>query len=99
MLLQFCTHCTCSLMQWLAHNKTCPQCREKCLQRNVIRLYIDTSDTSSQPDVELDPEEMKVNGPVLALCVCVCVCLRVIAWGYITFLFLCRRNLLYKNVT
>jgi hypothetical protein len=49
-------------MQWLGHNKTCPQCREKCLRKNVIRLYVDAGDTFSQANVELDPEEMKVNG-------------------------------------
>lgn len=29
----------------------------------MIRLYIDTTDTSSQADIELDPEEMKVSMP------------------------------------
>ena len=59
----------CSLMQWLGHNKTCPQCREKCMRKNVIRLFVDSSDSLSQANVELDPEEMKVNG--LGVCVCV----------------------------
>ena len=61
-------------MQWLGHNKTCPHCRETCKQRNIIRLYIDTSSTLSQADVvELDPQEMKVNW-LMGLDVCVYVC-------------------------
>ncbi|XP_062127563.1 E3 ubiquitin-protein ligase TRAIP [Drosophila sulfurigaster albostrigata] len=31
-------HHTC-LMQWLERSKTCPQCRNKCTNRNIIRVY------------------------------------------------------------
>lgn len=31
-------HHTC-LMQWLERSKTCPQCRNKCTTRNIIRVY------------------------------------------------------------
>ena len=46
----------------------------------MIRMYIDTSDTLSQANVELDPEEMKVNGGFHA---CVCV------WGGGDCIMLC----------
>ena len=36
----------------------------------MIRMYINTSDTLSQVNVELDPEEMKVNGSFMRVCVC-----------------------------
>jgi TRAF-interacting protein len=51
-------HYTC-LSQWLAHQKTCPQCRERCLPRNVIRLFIDDSTESLQADNNtLGPKEL-----------------------------------------
>ena len=77
-------------MQWLGHNKTCPQCREKCMRKNVIRLFVDSSDSLSQANVELDPEEMKVN----RLGVCVCV----FEINYISISSLYRINLPYKSV-
>ena len=50
-----------SLSQWLAHQKTCPQCRERCLPRNVIKLFIDDSTESLQADNgTLGPQELKV---------------------------------------
>lgn len=53
-------HFTC-LTQWLAHQKSCPQCREKCLPRNVIKLYIDSCDTTlSQIPIDTqDPVELQ----------------------------------------
>ena len=48
------------LSQWLAHQKTCPQCREKCLPRNVIKLFINSNDLSQLTDTQIiDPQEMK----------------------------------------
>lgn len=49
-----------SLSQWLAHQKTCPQCREKCLIRNVIKLFIDTNELSRCSLEDITPQEMKV---------------------------------------
>ena len=52
-----------SLSQWLAHQKTCPQCRERCLPRNVIKLFIDVNDRSTlSADLNtLDSKELKVR--------------------------------------
>lgn len=47
------------LSQWLAHQKTCPQCREKCLPRNVIKLFIDSNDISRADTKMSDPQEMQ----------------------------------------
>ncbi|XP_017867218.1 PREDICTED: E3 ubiquitin-protein ligase TRAIP [Drosophila arizonae] len=40
-------HHTC-LMQWLERSKTCPQCRNKCTTRNILRVYFNVAnlDTS-----------------------------------------------------
>jgi TRAF-interacting protein len=53
-------HFTC-LSQWLAHQKTCPQCRERCLPRSVIKLFIDDATESLRSDNNstLDPKELK----------------------------------------
>ena len=52
-----------SLTQWLAHQKTCPQCRERCLQRNVVKLFIDSGDSSMLNSTQsMEPQEMKVGG-------------------------------------
>ena len=58
------------------------------MRKNVIRLYIDTSDSLSQANVELDPEEMKVNGPDVFVCMCV----------FEIIFSLYRINLPYKSV-
>lgn len=51
-----------SLSQWLAHQKTCPQCRERCLPRNVLKLFIDDSSDSLRCDNNaLNPQELKVT--------------------------------------
>ena len=52
-----------SLSQWLAHQKTCPQCRERCLPRNVIKLFIDTGEQHSRnsDNTTLDPREVAVR--------------------------------------
>ncbi len=47
------------LSQWLAHQKSCPQCRERCLPRNVIKLYVDSSDLSQVATESLDPNELQ----------------------------------------
>lgn len=48
------------LSQWLLHGKNCPQCRERCLERNIIRLYVNTpSDTSMVESSLLDPQELQ----------------------------------------
>lgn len=48
------------LSQWLNHQKTCPQCRERCLPRNVIKLYTDTSgDLSQVHHSSLSPQELQ----------------------------------------
>lgn len=51
-----------SLSQWLAHQKTCPQCRERCQPRSVLKLFIDDSNDSLQTGDNniLDPKELKV---------------------------------------
>ena len=52
----------CSLIQWLAHQKTCPQCRERCLQRNVVKLFVDSGDSSMLNTTQsMEPHEMKVG--------------------------------------
>ena len=52
----------CSLTQWLAHQKTCPQCRERCLQRNVVKLFVDSGDSSMLNTTQsMEPQEMKVS--------------------------------------
>ena len=32
--------------QWLAHQKSCPQCRDKCLPRQILRLFLDSGSTT-----------------------------------------------------
>lgn len=49
----------CSLSQWLVHQKTCPQCRIRCLPRNVLKLFIDSA--SPLVDEDLDSGELKVG--------------------------------------
>lgn len=34
-----CFHFHC-LTQWLERSKSCPQCRSKCTQRNILRIYL-----------------------------------------------------------
>ncbi len=50
----------CSLSQWLTHQKTCPQCRVRCLPRNVLKLFIDSNDSTSLASSQ-DPRELKVH--------------------------------------
>ena len=47
------------LTQWLAHQKSCPQCREKCLPRSVIKLYTNTSDLTQVSAGSMEPQEMR----------------------------------------
>lgn len=47
------------LKQWLAHQKSCPQCREKCLPRSVIKLYTNTSDLTQVSAGSMEPQEMR----------------------------------------
>lgn len=50
-----------SLSEWLAHSKTCPQCREKCANKSVIKLYLDACASEEDRDLgDLDSEELKV---------------------------------------
>ena len=50
-----------SLSEWLAHSKTCPQCREKCANKSVIKLYLDSSASEEDRDLtDLDSEQLKV---------------------------------------
>ena len=46
------------LSQWLTHQKTCPQCREKCLPRSVIKLFINSNELSITDTQLTDPQEM-----------------------------------------
>lgn len=55
-----------SLNQWLDHRLTCPQCRVKCTKKQVLKLFIDSSnnDTSlltSEDINEVSKEELKVS--------------------------------------
>ncbi|XP_065917083.1 E3 ubiquitin-protein ligase TRAIP-like [Dysidea avara] len=50
------------LSQWLAHSNTCPQCRDKCAKKSVIKLYIDSSASDVEKDVaDLDSEQLKAE--------------------------------------
>lgn len=50
-----------SLSEWLAHSKTCPQCREKCANKSVIKLYLDSCASEEDRDLtSLDSDELKV---------------------------------------
>lgn len=52
-----------SLSQWLAHQKTCPQCRERCLPRNVLKLFLNDSNESLRAENEsLNEQELKARG-------------------------------------
>jgi len=52
----------CSLSQWLVHSSTCPQCRDKCAKKSVIKLYINSSAPDVEKDVaDLDSDQLKVN--------------------------------------
>jgi TRAF-interacting protein len=35
------------LMQWMERSKSCPQCRNKCTERNIIRIYF-----NNQPNLD-----------------------------------------------
>ena len=51
-----------SLSQWLAHQKTCPQCRERCLPRNVLKLFLNDSTESMRVENEsLNEQELKAR--------------------------------------
>lgn len=45
------------LIQWLERSKSCPQCRNKCTERNIFRVYFnnmvnsDSSSTQSTADL------------------------------------------------
>ena len=46
------------LNQWLVHSKTCPQCRNSCRPKEVLKLFVTSSGEGH--DVECtDPKEMK----------------------------------------
>lgn len=47
------------LSEWLKVQKNCPQCREKCLPRNVIKLYTNSNDLTTAELDSLDPQEMR----------------------------------------
>lgn len=48
------------LTEWLSHQKSCPQCREKCLLRNVLKLFVDSSESLTQVDSQsLDPDQLR----------------------------------------
>lgn len=45
-------------MQWLERSKSCPQCRNKCSEKNIIRIYFNTTslgDTTLNKD---DPSKL-----------------------------------------
>jgi len=51
-----------SLSEWLGHSKTCPQCREKCANKSVIKLYVDSCAPSEDKDIsDLNGEQLKVR--------------------------------------
>lgn len=47
------------LSQWLTHQKTCPQCRERCLPRSIIKLFVNSNDLSQVSADLLDPQELQ----------------------------------------
>ena len=44
----------------MSPNKTCPTCRERCLLKSVIKLFVDSSDRSNIDLDDVTPQEMKV---------------------------------------
>lgn len=43
-------------------SKTCPQCREKCPNKSVIKLYVDSCAREEDEDLaDLDSDELKVR--------------------------------------
>ena len=50
-----------SVSQWVAPQKTCPTCRERCLLKNLVKLFVDSSDQSSVDLDDITPQEMKVK--------------------------------------
>ena len=57
----YCHYYIISLSEWLAHSKTCPQCREKCANKSVIKLYLDSCANEEDKDLaNLDSDEIKV---------------------------------------
>lgn len=57
-------HC---LLQWLERSKTCPQCRHKCTQRNIIKVYFNQANLdASRIDLgslqeKLDDANLKIK--------------------------------------
>lgn len=49
-----CFHFHC-LTQWLERSKTCPQCRNKCTQRNILRIYLNNN---TNPDISEDAGQL-----------------------------------------
>lgn len=41
-------------MQWMERSKSCPQCRNKCTERNIFRIYFNNN-------VNLDSTENTAN--------------------------------------
>ena len=59
-----CIHISELLHQWLAQRKTCPQCRQRCLPREVLKLFLDTDTRKDVGCCELDglsSEELMVR--------------------------------------
>lgn len=48
-------HSVC-LLQWLERSKTCPQCRQNSKEKNVVRLYFDTSQADQS---QADPDTLQ----------------------------------------
>ncbi|KAL5287776.1 TRAIP.2 family protein [Megaselia abdita] len=59
-------HHTC-LLQWLERSKTCPQCRNKCTQKNIFKVYFNQANLdTSRIDVgslqeQLDNANLKIK--------------------------------------
>lgn len=48
------------LSQWLLQAKSCPQCREPCKPKNVIKLFITSNELSQNNDLQsMDPKDMR----------------------------------------
>ena len=48
------------LSQWLLHKKSCPQCREICKPKDVIKLFVTTTELTRNNDLlSMDPKDMQ----------------------------------------
>ena len=48
------------LNQWLLHSKTCPQCRESCRPKDVLKLFVTSNELTQGNDLQCtDPKDMQ----------------------------------------